>query len=111
MKIVTHISLRSSTLSPPRSKLVSQSQSKTNSLPPKLVVRNTDAHSLSSSSFDSTGERTPASPASPMSPRDIEDEIQRMDGRLPKKVEKDIVVPHHEGHSEFCSCKVKGHCY
>ena len=111
MKIVTHISPRSSTLSPPRSTSVSQSQSKTNSLPPKLVVRNTGAHSLSSSSFDSTGERSPASPASPMSPRDMENEIQRMDGRLPKKIGKDIVVSHHEGHSKFCSYKVKGHRY
>ena len=111
MKIVTDTSPRSNTLSLPRSTSVSQPQSKTNSLPPKLKVRNTGTRSLSSSSFDSTEERTPASPASPMSPRDMENEIQRMYGRLPKKVGKDIVVPHHAGHSEFCSCKVKGHRY
>ena len=108
---MTDTSPRSNTLSLPRSTSVSQPQSKTNSLPPKLKVRNTGTRSLSSSSFDSTEERTPASPASPMSPRDMENEIQRMYGRLPKKIGKDIVVPHHEGHSEFCSCKVKGHRY
>ena len=111
MKVVTHTSPRSSTLSPPRSTSVSQPQSKTNSLPTKLIARNTGARSLSSSSFDSTGESAPTSPASPMSPRDMENEIQRMYGRLPKKVGNDIVVLHHEIHSEFCSCKAKGRRY
>ena len=109
---MTHTSPRSSTLSPPRSTSVSQPESKTNSLPTKLMTRNTGARSLSSSSFDrNTGESTPTSPASPMSPGDMENEIKRMYGRLPKKVGKDILVPHHKGHSEFCSCKVKGHPY
>ena len=99
MKILTHTSPRSSTLSPPPRTSISLPQSKTNSLPTKLIARSTGARNLSSSSFDSTGESTPASPVPPMSPREMENEIQRMYGCLPKKIGKDIVIPHHEGHS------------
>ena len=40
---------------------------------------------------------------------DMEEELRRMYGGLPKT--KGIHGPHHEGHSEFCSCKVKGKLY
>lgn len=45
-----------------------------------------------------------------LSSKQMEKELERMYAGLPKAV-AGINIPNHQGHSEFCSCKAKGHHY